>query len=371
MFIPVNEPLISSQSKKYVLDCLQSGWISAAGSYVHKFEQQFAEYLGTKHAVSVTNGTAALHLACAALDIGPGDEVIMPDLTIISCAFAVTYLGATPVFVDVDAETGNIDPSLIEAKISPRTKAIMVVHLYGHPVQMDKVKKIAQKYQLPIIEDAAEAHGAEYQGQKVGSIGEIGCFSFYANKIVTTGEGGMVVTNSDQIHQKLLLLKDLAHSPQRRFYHEAVGFNYRMTALQAALGLGELENIDKYVQKKRQMAQLYHQLLKNNRLLELPTETKEVFSVYWMYAVRMKKDAPISRDELMMKLEQAGIQTRPFFFPLHAQPVLKTFHTKSKYPISEDLSARGFYLPSGLALTAKQIQRVAEVLNNIGNLAKK
>ncbi len=378
--IPVNEPLIAKHAQKYVLDCLKTGWVSSAGHYITDFEREFSRFIGSTYAVTTTNGTTALHLALASLGIGKGDEVIIPDLTIISCALAVIYTGATPVLVDVERRTGNIDPSCIEQKITKKTKAIMVVHLYGHPVDLRKVMKIAKKHKLLVIEDAAQAHGAMINmatsknnkpvWKRVGSIGDVGCFSFYGNKIVTTGEGGMVVTNNKAHCLKMRLLKDLAHSPSTRFLHEEVGFNYRMTNLQAALGLAQLEMVEPYIKKKRWMAKLYTRGLSNITSIELPVEENWARSVYWMYSIKVKADSPIHRDEVCLKLRQKNIDTRNFFLPIHSQPVMKKlgFSDKSQQrslTVSEDLANRGFYIPSGLAITQKQINEVINALQTI------
>ena len=367
--IPVNEPLISGNAKKYVLDCIETGWVSSVGKYIEKFEKNFADFLGVKYATTTTNGLASLHLALVSLGIGKGDEVIIPDLTIISCALAITYTGATPVLVDVDEKTGNIDPGRIEEKISKRTKAIMVVHLYGHPADMDPIMSLAKKYKIAVVEDAAEAHGAEYKGKKVGSIGETGCFSFYANKIITTGEGGMLVTNDKKIYEKAVLLKDLAHSKKRRFLHEEIGFNYRMTNLQAALGLAQLEEVDKYIEKKLWIGDIYNKELSGISNLELPIDEAFAKSVYWMYAIRVKKNNNITKDELRSKLFKLGVDTRDFFYPLHDQPVFKRLGMfgNEEYPISSDLSERGFYIPSGLALTKQQILNVVKAIKRAVN----
>jgi perosamine synthetase len=365
--IPVNEPVVSTQSKQYVVDCLDTGWISSAGQYVDAFEKKFAEYIGVGYATTVANGTAALHLALAALGIGPNDEVIVPDLTIISCALAPLYVGAKPVLVDVDPDTGNLDPTKIEAAITTQTKAIMVVHLYGHAVDMDPIMAIAKKHGLYVIEDAAEAHGAEYKGRRLGSLGDIACFSFYGNKIVTCGEGGMVVSNHQDLIDKVATLKNLAHSPGKRFWHEIVGYNYRLTNMQAALGLGELENIEKYIAQKRSMRQAYDELLSDIPYLALPMVKPYAASVFWMYNVLVTKDSPISRDDLMKKLKEKGVDTRTYFYPLHHQPVLTKLYEyqDNEFPITNDLSQRGFYLPSGLALTSVQIKAVAQAIQEI------
>lgn len=379
--IPVNKPKIAEKSKKYILDCLKSGWVSSGGKYIGAFEQSFAKYIGTRYAITTTSGTTALHLALASVGVGPGDEVLIPDLTIISCALAVIYLGATPVLVDVEEETGNIDPSKIEEKITSKTKVLMVVHLYGHPAEMQKILTITKKHKLILLEDAAEAHGAQVQltngrghkyWQKVGSIGNLSCFSFYGNKIVTTGEGGMVVTNNNKIAQKARLLKDMAHSPTHRFYHKEIGYNFRMTNIQAALGLAQLEQIEFYLKKKKSMAQKYSQGLAGISFLELPIEKHWAKSVYWMYAVRLKKGYQLTRDKFCQKLKEHDVDTRTFFVPLHSQPALRKMglFKNEKYPVANDLSKRGFYLPSGLAITNKQIKTVINKVKKIAAAGK-
>jgi perosamine synthetase len=366
--IPVNEPLIPPNAKKYVNDCLKTGWISSAGTYISKFEESFAKFTETKYATTVTNGTAALHLALASLGIGPGDEVIIPDLTIISCALAVYYTGATPVVVDVKPDTGTLDPTKLEKAITKNTKVIMPVHLYGHPADMDPIRNIAHAHAIKILEDSAEAHGALYKGKSVGSLGDVSAYSFYANKIITTGEGGMVVTNSPEIIEKARMLKNLAHSPKRRFLHEEIGFNYRMTNLQAALGLAGLENVDTYIAKKKHMALYYRNLLQDIKYLELPNEQSWAKSVYWMYAIRVTPDSPIDKDDVMKRLkDEFSIDTREYFLPLHTQPVAKKLGMKVPYPckVSLDLSSRGFYIPSGLAITKDQMDQVSEALHTL------
>jgi len=365
--IPVNEPHMPEHALGYVEDCITTGWVSSAGAYIDKFEKSFAHYFQVPHAVTVSNGTTALHVAIAALGIGPGDEVIIPDLTIISCALAVHYTGAVPVVVDVEKTTGNINPALIEAAISKKTKAIMVVHLYGHPVDMDPILAIAKKHHLFVIEDAAEAHGALYKGKPVGGLGDVGCFSFYGNKIVTTGEGGMVITHSDTLDGKLRLLKDLAHIPGKRFYHAEVGYNYRMTNLQAALGLAGMEEIDWAIEKKRHMAQIYTEGLSDYRYLELPTEADYARSVYWMYAITVSPRSPISKDEVRAKLKELGVDTRDYFVPIHEQPVFlsRGYFSGVSCPVASDLSRRGFYIPSGLAITDSQQNDVIGAIHTI------
>ena len=358
--IPVNEPAISKNALKYVTSCIKTGWISSAGNYLKDFEEKYAKFLGVKHAITTTNGTTALHLALLALGIKKGDEVILPSHTMMSSAAAIVYTGATPVLVDVESDTWNMDVSQIEKKINKRTKVIMPVHIYGHPVDMNFVIDLAKKYQLYIVEDAAESIGAKYKGKLTGTLGDIGCFSFYANKIITTGEGGMIVTSNDKIAKHARLLKDMAHSPQKRFLHKEIGFNFRMTNIQAALGVAQLEEVNKYIQKKRWMADLYNKKLSKIKGLTLPTERGWAKNVYWMYGIMVEKEFGITRDEFMQRLYQKEIDTRTFFIPLHRQPALKRLglFKGEKYPVSDEISRKGLYLPSGLAITEKQIRTV-------------
>lgn len=370
MTIPVNEPVITTEAKQYVLEALESGWVSSAGKYIKQFEDAFARFLGVKHAVTTTSGTTALHLALAALGIGPKDEVIVPDFTMISSAYAVLYTGARPVFVDIERDTYTIDPSLIEAKITKRTKAIMPVHLYGHPADMDPILALAKKHGLAVVEDAAEAHGAEYKGRLCGSMGRINAFSFYGNKIITTGEGGMVVTDDDALAARARSLKDLSHSPAKRFVHEELGFNYRMTNLQAALGCGQMEHIDEFLAKKQWMAHAYDERLKGIRGLRLPITKDYAKNVYWMYAVLVEDDFGMTRDELRSALKERGIDTRDFFTSCSAQEVIrKLCPSEGPFPVTEDVARRGFYLPSGLTLTEEQVDAVCSALRSVAHAA--
>lgn len=365
--IPVNEPLIAKNALSFVSDCIKTGWISSAGSYIQRFEQEFAKFQQVKYAVTTTSGTAALHLALATLGIGKGDEVILPDHTMFACAAAIIYTGAKPIPVDVERTTWNIDVSLIEKKITKKTRAIMPVHIYGHPVDMTPLLRLAKKYELFVIEDAAESCGSEYKGKKVGSLGNINCFSFYANKIITTGEGGMITTNNKKLAQKARALKDLAHSPKKRFLHTQIGFNYRMTNMQAALGLAQLEEVETYVEKKQWMANLYNLQLKNIEGLTLPIERSWAKNVYWMYAVLVEDSFGIKRNTLQKRLREKGIDTRTFFMPIHKQPALKKigFKDNSSYKVSEEISQKGLYLPSGLAITQEQIETVCRTIVEI------
>ncbi|MBM3210695.1 DegT/DnrJ/EryC1/StrS family aminotransferase [Candidatus Poribacteria bacterium] len=364
--IPVNEPDLTGNEQAYVLDAVKSGWISG-GQYVKNFERMFAEFVGTKYAITTTSGTAALHLAVASLGIGPGDEVIVPALTIIATVNAVCYTGATPVLVDSEPDTYNIDPNLIEAKITPKTRAILPVHLYGHPADMDPILELARRYHLRTVEDAAEAHGAKYRGRMCGGLGNVNCFSFYGNKIITTGEGGMVTTDDDVLAERVSRLKDLSHSKERRFMHTDVAYTLRMTNIQAALGVAQMERANQFIGKKRWMADTYKQALDGIPGILLPIEKPWAFNVYWMYAILVTSEFGCSRDELMTRLNDRGIDTRSFFFPMHIQPVFKKMglFREEYYPVAERLSEQGMYLPSGLTITEEQINQVADAIRSI------
>ncbi len=362
MFIPVNEPTISEESKKNVISALDSGWISSSGSFVNEFEEKFAERFGIKHAITVTNGTAALHVALLSLGIKEGDEVIVPAFTMAASWMAIMYTGAKPVFVDCELETYNIDTNKIEEKITEKTKAIMPVHIYGHPCDMDPIMNIAKKHNLFVVEDAAEAHGATYNEQLAGTIGDIGCFSFYGNKIITTGEGGMIITNNDLIAKKCRQFKDLHHS-ETRFIHDGLGYNYRMTNLQAALGCGELKKLDEYVEKKIWIAERYNELLKDIPGITIPTTKTNVKNVFWMYSLLIdKKEFGMDRDSLRGKLKENEIGTRDFFYSPEDQPILKDILNNKTFPNTRTISEQGLYLPSGLAITEEQIEKVGKII---------
>ncbi len=364
--IPVNEPLIGEKEKTYVLDCLETGWISSAGKYVDAFETKWAEYCGMKHGVGMCNGSVALSAAVAVLDLQPGDEVIMPTFTIISCALAVIENGGVPVLVDSDPDTWTMDVSQVEEKITSKTRAIMPVHIYGHPVEMSSLWTLAEEHDLVILEDAAEAHGAEYNGRKCGGLGDMSCFSFYANKIITTGEGGMVLTNDPDLAEALRDQRNLAFKRDRRFYHTEMGHNYRLTNVQAAIGLAQIERIEQLVAKKRRMAQLYEEGLRGLPL-QLPVEKDWAKNVYWMYGIVLDDEVPFEAVEFSARLKDAGMGTRPFFLGMHEQPV---FHDRNlfvgeRYPVAERIARRGLYLPSGLTLTEVQIEQVVEAVLGI------
>lgn len=365
--IPVNEPRMAPNARQYVDECIDSGWISSAGSFVSTFEKNFADFLGVRHAVTTTSGTAALHLALASLKIGAGDEVILPTFTMMASAAAVLYTGATPVLVDSDPATWTLNTTEIEKKITSKTKAIMPVHIYGHPCDMDPIMALAKKYSLAVVEDAAEAHGAMYKGMKAGAIGDVGCFSFYANKIITTGEGGMVVTNDEYIAARARSLKDLAHSPAQRFVHDDLGFNYRMTNVQAAIGCAQLEDITHALETKEWMASLYHHLLSDIPGLILPREQSWARSVWWMYGLLVDDSFGMTRDALMKKLRTREIDTRTFFVPMHKQPILRRLGVvgDESFPVADDIATRGLYLPSGLAITEEHIRAVSDALHSL------
>jgi perosamine synthetase len=366
MNVPVNDPVITDEAKKNVYEALESGWISSAGPFIGKFEEDFARFIGVKHAVTASSGTSALHLCLAALGIGPGDEVIVPAFTMIASVDAVLYVGAKPVFIDSDPETYNMDVAQLPGKITGKTKAIMPVHIYGHSVDMDPVLAIARKHGLAVIEDAAEAHGATYKGRLCGSMGTINAFSFYANKIVTTGEGGMVTTNDDRLAERVRTLKDLAHAPKRRFWHEEMGFNYRMTNLQAAVGLGQLHSIGKFLKTKQRMAEGYAKGLAGIKGLRLPVTKDYAKNVYWMYGVLVEDVFGMSRDALRAALKKEGVDTRDFFYATPSMPLVRAhIDPAERFPVAEDLERRGFYLPSGLAITDEQIRYVCDAVRKI------
>ena len=357
--IPVAEPLLGQEELELVADCVRSGWISSKGEYIGRFEEEFARYCGCKYGVAVHNGTVALHLALVALGVGPGDEVIMPDLTFIATANAVIYTGAKPVYVDVHPRYWCMDPEKVEERITDRTKAIIPVHLYGHPCDMDAIRDIAEDHGLYVVEDAAEAHGAEYKGRKVGSLSDVACFSFYGNKIITTGEGGMCVTDNEELAEKMRLLRNHGMDPNRRYWHIMVGFNYRMTNIQAAIGLAQLKKLDKFIEVKRRNARLYSSLLEDVKGIVLPPEEPWAKSVYWLYSILIEDDFGMSRDELMRFLEEHGVETRPFFNPIHIMP---PYRTGESFPVTERLARTGINLPSSVKLTEEEIEYVANLI---------
>jgi len=366
--VPVNQPLLDGNERRYLLECIDSGWISSEGPFVPRLEEGMALQTGRRHAVAVCNGSAALEAAVAALGLGPGDEVILPTFTIISCAAAVVRAGAVPVLVDCEPATWNMDVAQVAAAITPRTRAIMVVHVYGLPVDMDPLLALAQQHGLKIIEDAAEMHGQTYNGRSCGSLGDISIFSFYPNKLVTTGEGGMLLMDDDKLAERCRSLRNLCFQPQRRFVHEELGWNLRMSNLQAAVGVAQLERLAEFVERKRRMGRRYAELLTGLAGIELPlARTAAAESVYWVYGVVLNESVPFDAAEAMRRLAALGIGTRPFFWPMHEQPVFRRMglFEGQRFPVAERLARRGFYLPSGLGLTNAQIDHSASALREV------
>lgn len=359
--IPVSCPALIGREKEYVMDCLDSNWISSNGKYIGLFETKFAEYLGVKHAMSCCNGTVALHLALLALGIGEGDEVIVPTLTYVATANAVKYTGATPVFVDCQTDTWNIDPDKIEALITARTKAIMPVPLYGHPCDMDPIADVARKHGLFLIEDAAEALGAKYKGRLCGSIADISTFSFYGNKMITTGEGGMVVTNDDTLAAKVRLLKGQGMDPNRRYWFPIVGYNYRMTNIEAAIGLAQMGNIKKLLDKRRLIADWYNKNLKDISGITLQIEKEYATHSYWMYSILIEETYGKSRDELIRMLANNGVETRPFFYPMHIMPVYED-NSLTNLSTAEAIASKGLNLPTFYELEEADVEFISGIL---------
>lgn len=374
--IPVNAPLLGEREAELVLDSVRSGWVSSAGPYIERFEQGWAKRCGRRHGIAVSNGTAALQLAVSTLGLEPGSEIIMPTFTIVSCALAAIYEGCVPVLVDCDARTWCMDVADIESKITERTKAIMPVHIYGHPVQMDTVLDVAESHGLRVIEDAAEAHGAEYLSgygtdhatwRACGSMGDVSTFSFYANKLITTGEGGMLVTDDDDLAALARSRRNLSFRPGRRFVHEDLGFNFRLTNLQAALGVAQLERFEEIVQRKRRNAERYLDLLDDVTGIQVPPSEPWARSVYWMFGIVLDDELDLDASEVAELLLQEGIETRPFFMGLHEQPV---FHERGLFiggvfPVAARIARRGLYLPSGLSLSDDDIDRVGAAVAKV------
>lgn len=356
--IPVCEPTLGGKEKEYLLDCLDSNWISSAGKYIPAFEEKFASECHCKYGVACANGTVALHLALAALGLEPGDEVIVPTFTMIATINAVTYAGATPVLIDSEPCTWNMDVEQLAGKITPKTKAVIPVHTYGHPVDMDPLMELAEKHGFFVLEDAAEAHGAEYKGRRAGGLGHGAGFSFYANKIITTGEGGMITTNDAKFAALAHNLRDHAFSSERHFWHKFVGFNYRMTNMQAAIGLAQTEQMAGFVENRRRNAALYTDYLKEIPGIVTPPEAGWAKNVFWMYSILVEDEFGMTRDQLRAYLARHGIETRTFFIPMHLQPIYYETFKGQRYPVAEMLCQRGFYLPSASSLTAQQIKYI-------------
>jgi perosamine synthetase len=367
--IPIAKPYLGEEESNNVLQAVDSGWISSQGKFIKEFEEKFSKYCEVKYGIATSNGTTALHLALVALGIKGGDEVIVPNLTFVATANAVRHCNATPVFVDVNQDYWGIEPSKIEEKITPNTKAIIPVHLYGHPCEMDNIMKIAKKHNLYVIEDAAESHGAEYKGKKVGSFGDISCFSFYGNKIITTGEGGMCLTNNEFLYEKMKILRDHGMDPNRKYWHTMVGFNYRMTNIQAALGVAQLEKIEEIISKKRKIAEQYKNYLKElseDGLIILHPEENWAKNVYWMFSILMNNEQ-ISRDKLIEHLKSKKIESRPFFYPLNELPPYKE---EKEFKNSANLSRNGINLPSFNELSNQEIKKVCDEIKFFVNSSK-
>jgi perosamine synthetase len=359
--IPVAQPALNGNEKKYVLECLESGWISSIGEFIGRFEESFAHFCGAAHAVASSNGTTALHLALAAMGAGPGDEIIVPTLTYIATANAVRYCGAQPVFVDSEAATMALDPDLLEAAVNERTKGIIAVHLYGHPAHMRPILEVARKHNLFVIEDAAEAHGALYEGRPVGSLADAATFSFYGNKIISTGEGGMVTTSDAGLRDRLRLLRGQGMDPERRYWFPIIGYNYRMTNICAAIGLAQLEQIDHFLERRRIIASTYQKYLAEVQdLIQLPSEQPWAKHAFWSYPIILGDSVAMCRDELMKVLEQDCIDSRPVFYPMHVLPPYSD--AAGRYPIADRLATRGLCLPMHTLLTEEDICHISRRL---------
>lgn len=363
--ISMASPVFNGNEKKYLMECIDTGWVSANGRFINEFEASFARACGTKHAIACANGTVSLHLTLAGLGIGSGDEIIMPTLTYIATANCARYCGATPVFVDSEMDTFNIDPEQIEAKITPKTKVIMPVHLYGLPCNMDAINAVAKKHGLYVIEDAAEAFGASIGDTRTGAFGDIASFSFFGNKIITSGEGGMAVTSNTLLYEKMKLLRGQGMSPERRYWHGMLGYNYRMTNMQAAVGLGQLENGDWHLAQRRRVAQLYEELLADiPELVQLQKIPKGYTSVYWMNNVILQDSVHKERDDVMREMEtKHNIEMRPVFYPMHIMPPY--FDAGASFPVAERLGGRGISLPSHALLTEEDIAYICASLKEV------
>jgi len=365
--IPVNEPLLDGREKEYLARCIETGWVSSDGPYIRQFEEALASRMQASHGIAVASGTAALETALYAVGVGSGDEVIMPSYTIISCAIAALRLGAKPVVVDVDPETWCINVDQIESRITPRTKAIMPVHMWGHPADMDPILALAARRGLKVVEDACQAHGAEYKGRRAGSLGDAAAFSFYANKIITTGEGGMVTCRDAGVAERARSYRNLCFKPERRFYHTELGYNFRMSNIQAAVGLAQTERLEEFITIKRRQARLYHELLGKIPGVRTATERAGMRCVYWMHVVELADQIPVDARTAMERLAKRGIATRPFFLGLHEQPALHDLGLLKgeRHPVTERAYRRGFYLPSGMTLTDEQIRTVCAAMEAV------
>lgn len=361
--IPVAEPKLTGKEREYVLDCIDTNWISSIGKYVTAFEGAFAAFCGAKHAIATNNGTTALHLALVALGVGPGDEVLIPTVTYIATANAVRYCGATPVLVDVSPKTLNIDPEDMTRRITPRTKGVIPVHLYGHPADMGAIMSLAERHGLFVLEDAAEAHGAEYRGKRVGGIGHCAAFSFFGNKIITTGEGGMVTTDDDHLAERLRIFRGQGMDPKRRYWFPVVGYNYRMTNIQAAIGLAQLEAVDVALADRTRLAGWYDESLSSlGERIILPHQESWARHVFWMYTVYLCDADEARRDAVMRGLDEMGIETRPVFHPMH---VLPPYQQQSTFPVADNWACRGINLPTHQLVTQDETSYIADSFRRV------
>jgi perosamine synthetase len=360
-FLPISKPFIGAREKELVLDALDSGWVSSIGKYIDEFEAGFARYCGTEFALAVSNGTTGLHLALAALGLQPGDQVIVPDLTFVATANAVAYTGATPILADIDADTLCIDPGSVRSLITERTKAIIPVHLYGHPADMDALLEIGEAHGVDIIEDAAEAHGAKYRGRRVGGLGKCGVFSFYGNKVITTGEGGMLTTNDRAFYLHAKRLRDHAMSPQRRYFHEERGFNYRITNLQAALGVAQLERIEAFLARRTEIMGWYNSAIATTDIVRLNRVKNWAESAFWMVCLEVDWFDEAGRDAFMQALKARGIDSRPYFCTMSSMPMYR----QPPLPVSARKAQIGLNLPSYYELTKRDVQRIAADVNEL------
>ena len=357
--IPISKPWLKGNELKYVTEAVESNWVSSIGKYVPLFEEKFSGFIGAKHGLATVNGTAALHLSLEALGIGEGDEVIVPDMTFIAPVNSIIYAGAKPVFADISKENWNIDPDSIRKKITEKTKAIMPVHLYGAPCKMDEVMEIADENDLKVIEDCAESHGAEFKGKKLGVFGDCGVYSFYGNKIMTCGEGGLIVSNNSELIEKMDLLRDHAMDPKKRYWHDFVGYNYRMTNMQAGIGLAQTEKIDFLIENRKKIAEKYNSFLKDVEGLTMQKELAGAKNVCWLYSVIIEKSFGPSRDEISKLLAEKGIDSRPFFYPCHIMPPYKT---NGDFPVADEISSKGINLPTFIGMTDDEIKFISETI---------
>lgn len=364
-YYPIATPILNGNEAKYVLDCLNSTWISSNGPYLDQFEQQFAAFCQSKHAIACSNGTTALHLALLAHGVEPGDEVIVPTLTFVATANAVTYCGAVPVFVDIEADTWNMDIQAIEQKITSRTKGIIAVHLYGHPADMDPIMELAHKYDLFVIEDAAEAIGAQYKGKMAGALGHTATFSLFGNKVITTGEGGVVTTDNEAIAEKIRLLRGQGIDKNKKYWHPVIGYNYRMTNIQAAIGCAQLEKVEWHIRERIRVAMHYYDYLKHDSRMTLPVQRIWAKNVFWMFSIVLNGHSEQQRDHVMQQLKDKGIETRPFFYPMHILPPYRDGQLYEEYPIANRIASQGMNLPSHGDLTKQDIQYICQSLQDI------